>query len=908
MANINGTEVNLTPTDGMKQEAQRYRDWKAAGRAGGTEVAARRAGQILSGEELSAETVITMAAWFARHEVDKQGEGFSPGEDGYPSPGRVAWAAWGGDAGQKWADTKADRIKALQERSAMELGRPYPNEHAARLTDPGQYDSLRRENDAGGPGIDFIYGIKAEESEIQAIRFRSSQYSPAEARAWLSEHDFEPMEFEEATGDGEAERAEPDGLKEGDFVQWDSSGGTARGRIVDVRREGTLNVPNTEFSINANPEDPAALIRIYREGDEGWAATDTLVGHKFSTLTKIPALRAMEGRYKRSEVVEVEAIEDRTFEFPFSSEYPVARYFGNEILSHEPKAADLSRLNDSAPLLFNHNPDKVIGVVERAYIDDKRRRGYARVRFSRNAFAQEILGDVRDGILRNVSFGYSIDKMEERGDGDFVATAWSPYEVSVVSVPADKTVGIGRSLKPTKKAASAAPTPDPLPQMENTTHDLAVVRAEAAEAERARIAGITALTDKHNMADLGRQLIEGGRSLDEARTVVLERLGAKPVETVAPVELASNERANYSITAGIRALLSNDWSSHEAGLVRELSKEVEKSGISKSTERSFFVPFSALNKRSTYVTSSASTGGNLVATDLMADEFIEFLRNQAVMLQLGVRTMTGLVGNVAIPRRSGVASTYYLSTQTTAITQSESTFDQISLQPKNLAALSKYSRQTLLQATPGIEELVRRDLTDGINLAIDLGILNGSGSSGQPTGILNTAGIGSVAMGTNGGNITLEKVVDLETAVMQVNGAVNPNTVAYLTNHKVVAALKKLRAGGSTAGDGPFLFNTEGATLGRGPTPLNLNGYPLASSNQVPSTLTKGSSSGVCSALLMGDFSQAIVGFYGSGLEITVGEDQDDFSKALTSVRGIVSFDVAVRDPKSFAAILDITT
>jgi len=530
------------------------------------------------------------------------------------------------------------------------------------------------------------------------------------------------------------------------------------------------------------------------------------------------------------------------------------------------------------------------------------------VRFSRNAFAQEILGDVRDGILRNVSFGYSIDKMEERGDGDFVATAWSPYEVSVVSVPADKTVGIGRSLKPTKKAASAAPTPDPLPQMENTTHDLAVVRAEAAEAERARIAGITALTDKHNMADLGRQLIEGGRSLDEARAVVLERLGAKPVETVAPVELASNERANYSITAGIRALLSNDWSSHEAGLVRELSKEVEKSGISKSTERSFFVPFSALNKRSTYVTSGASTGGNLVATDLMADEFIEFLRNQAVMLQLGVRSMTGLVGNVAIPRRSGVASTYYLSTQTTAITQSESTFDQVTMTPKNLAALSKYSRQTLLQATPGIEELVRRDLTDGINLAIDLGILNGSGSSGQPTGILNTAGIGSVAMGTNGGNITLEKVVDLETAVMQVNGAVNPNTVAYLTNHKVVAALKKLRAGGFTAGDGPFLFNTEGATLGRGPTPLNLNGYPLASSNQVPSTLTKGSSSGVCSALLMGDFSQAIVGFYGSGLEITVGEDQDDFSKALTSVRGIVSFDVAVRDPKSFAAILDITT
>ena len=625
--------------------------------------------------------------------------------------------------------------------------------------------------------------------------------------------------------------------------------------------------------------------------------------------------RDLEGQLlKRAEVADFTVSEDeRSIEFPFSSEYPVARYFGNEILQHDERSVDLARLNDSAPLLFNHDPNKVIGVVERAWIDGKKKRGYVNVRFSRNAFAQEVLADVRDGVLRNVSFGYAILDMEQRGSGDFVATNWAPYEVSVVSIPADPTVGVGRSFEADPAASAASPTPQPEPEvpMENTP-DLSAVRAEAAaeaaKAERARIAGITALCDQHGMADIGRQLIEGGRSLDEARAAVLDKLGAKPVETVAPVEMAADQRASYSITAGIRAMLTGDWSSREAGLVRELSKEVEKSGVSKTTERSFFVPFSALNQRATYVTSGATTGGNLVATDLMADEFIEFLRNNAVMLQLGVRTMPGLVGNVAIPRRSAVASTYYLSTQTTAITQSESTFDQVTMSPKNLAALSKYSRQTLLQGTPGIEELVRRDLTDGINLAIDLGIMNGSGSSGQPTGIMQTSGIGSVAMGTNGGAVTLEKVVDLEAAVMQVNGAVNPGNVAYLTNYKVLAALKKLRAGGSTSGDGPFLFNADAARIGRGPTPGTLNGYPLAATNQVPSNLTKGSSSGVCSALLMGDFSQAIVGFWGNGLEITVGEDQDDFSKALTSVRGIVSYDVAVRDPKSFAAILDITT
>ena len=619
-------------------------------------------------------------------------------------------------------------------------------------------------------------------------------------------------------------------------------------------------------------------------------------------------------RLTRAEAVDLTVSEDElSIEFPFSSEYPAARYFGNEILSHDRSAADLSRLNDGAPLLFNHDPNKVIGVVERAWIDSQKKRGYAKVRFSRNAFAQEVLADIQDGIMRNVSFGYQINKLEERGGGDFIATSWTPYELSAVSIPLDPTVGVGRALDAQPAAPAATPTPETEPEvpMENST-DFAAVRAEAAaeaaKAERARIAGITALTEKHGMADLGRQLIDGGRSLDEARAAVLDKLEIKPAEAVAPVDMAPAERAKYSITAGIRAALSGDWSSREAGLVRELSQEVQRtSGMSARAEKSFFVPFNALT-RSTYVTSSASTGGDIVATDLLADEFIEYLRNSSLMLALGVRTMPGLVGNVDIPRRSGVASTYYLSTETTAITQSESTFDQVALSPKNLAALSKYSRQMLLQGTPGIEELVRRDLTDGLNLALDLGILNGSGSSGQPTGILATSGIGSVAMGTNGGAITLEKLVDLETEVMIDNGAVNRDSVSYVTNAKVMGALKKLRAGGSTTGDGPFLVNAVGNTLGRGPAGSEINGYPIAVTNQVPSNLTKGSSSGVCSAVLMGDFSQAMVGFWGNGLEITVGEDQDDFSKALTSVRGIVSYDVAVRHAESFAAIKDVTT
>ncbi len=494
------------------------------------------------------------------------------------------------------------------------------------------------------------------------------------------------------------------------------------------------------------------------------------------------------------------------------------------------------------------------------------------------------------------------------------------YEISVVSVPADPKIGVGRSLlaEPTinqgsadeaQPAARVAPlntsvSEDPM----STAPDLSVVREEAskkaASAERTRIRNIQELCSKHEMRELADQLIENGSSLDVAREAVLERIGAKPVETVAPVDLGQKVQERYSIMDGVRALLSGDWSSHGAGLVRELSQEVARtSGLTLTGERSFFVPFSALSQRATYVTSGATTGGNLVATDLLADDFIEALRNASPVVGLGVQTLTGLVGDVAIPRRSGVASTSYLSTETTAITQAESTFDQVTMSPKNLAALSKYSRQTLLQGTPGIEELIRRDLTDGINAAIDAAILNGSGASGQPTGIRNTTGIGSVAIGTNGGAVTMEAMVDLETEVSQDNALISG--AAYVVNAKTMGALKKLRAGGSSATDGSFLFNADLQAIGRGPTPLTLNGYPIAVTNALPSNLTKGTGTGL-SAAVMGDFSQALLGFYGNGLEITVGTDSDDFSKALTSVRGIVSFDVAVRHAQSFASVEDI--
>jgi HK97 family phage major capsid protein/HK97 family phage prohead protease len=685
----------------------------------------------------------------------------------------------------------------------------------------------------------------------------------------LAENDFDPIMFEEATGDGEADRAAPGELSEGDFVQWDSSGGTARGRIEHVMREGTLGVPDTEFSIDASAEDPAALIRIYSEGDEGWEATETLVGHKFSTLTKIAALRSLTGKYQRAELTSFDEVEERTFEFPFSSEYPVARYFGNEILSHESKAADLSRLNDGAPLLFNHNPDRVIGVVERAYIDGNKRRGYARVRFSRNSFAQEILSDVKDGVLRNVSFGYSIDKMEERGSGDFVATAWSPYEISVVSVPADPGVGIGRSLED-DNAASAAPTPDPIPSMENTTPDLAVVRAEAAEAERARISDITSLCTKHGMEDLGRQMVESGRSIDEARAAVLDKLNI-PQETVtmqaADIGLSEKESRSFSFLRAINYLSNpTDRSAREAAAFEIEASEAAAAKLGRQS-RGITIPQDVLRRDLNVGTASA--GGNLVATDLDAGSFIDLLRNASALDQAGATVLTGLTGNVAIPRQSGAATAYWVA-ESGSPTESQQTVDQVSLVPRTVAAYTDFSRRLMIQSSIDVENMVRSDLASVIALKIDAAGLYGTGSNSEPLGLKNTTGIGTEDFAAAAP--TFAEVVALESDVATANALLG--TPVYLMNAAMRGNLKTTK---KDAGSGIFIMENG-----------EVNGYRGVLSNQVAS-----------GDLWFGNFADLIIGYF-SGLDLMV----DPYTHSTSGTVRVVAMqdcDIAIRHPESFS-------
>jgi len=667
------------------------------------------------------------------------------------------------------------------------------------------------------------------------------------------------------------ERAKPGDLKTGDFVSWNSSGGRARGQIEHIMREGTLGVPDSEFSIEASEEDPAALIRIFREGAEGWQATETMVGHRFSTLTKIDALRSMEGKYQRTEATVFAEVEDRTFEFPFSSEYPVARYFGNEVLSHEGEAADLTRLNSGAPLLFNHNPDKVVGVVERAWVDGKKKRGYVKVRFSRNSFAKEVMADVKDGVLRGVSFGYAIDKMEERGD-NFVATQWSPYEVSVVSIPADPTVGVGRSLAIDSAATAASPTPqEPEVQMENTTPDVEVIRSKAVEAERSRIASITALGDKHGMTELARELIDGGRSLDEARAAFLEKIDTRStkvehrIESTNEVGLNEKETRSYSFLRALNYLANpgDKQAAEAAAFEREVSDAATKAYGKPAN--GLMVPNEVL--RRDLATSPATAGGNLVATDLLAGSFIELLRNRLALAQVGATVLNGLQGNVAIPKQTGAATAYWVG-EGNAPTESEQTLGQVTMSPKTVGAFVDYSRRLLLQSSIDVEQMVRNDLARVIALEIDRAGLYGSGNSNQPLGLINTAGINTVNLTGYG---TFAQLVQMETEVAKDNADIG--AMRYLMNASARGALKTTSVAGTEA---KFVYEND-----------EVNGYPVVLSNQL-----------LLDDIVFGAFNQMIMGMW-SGLDLTL----DPYAGATSGTVRIIALqdvDFAVKQAGAF--------
>jgi HK97 family phage major capsid protein len=279
-----------------------------------------------------------------------------------------------------------------------------------------------------------------------------------------------------------------------------------------------------------------------------------------------------------------------------------------------------------------------------------------------------------------------------------------------------------------------------------------------------------------------------------------------------------------------------------------------------------------------------------VQTDIAGQQFIDRLRNALVTRRLGARVLTGLQGNLDIPglKTSGTAGWV---NENTALTPADHEFRKVSLTPKHAGALTELSRNMLQQPSVDVEALVRADFAAILAEAVDQAAISGSGTAPVPRGILNTSGIGSVAMGTNGGAISWASVINLIGEV-QID---NAEGTGFLTNAKVTRSARQ-----TVKVSGQPVYIMEGRD--------RLADYPLAMSNLVPSNLTKGTSNGVCSALIFGNWSDLILGYW-SELDILVNPyESTAYSKGNVQVRAMLTMDVAVRYPESFAAIQDLTT
>ncbi|GLT20791.1 hypothetical protein GCM10007933_02430 [Zoogloea oryzae] len=695
-----------------------------------------------------------------------------------------------------------------------------------------------------------------------------------------------------------------------------------------------------------------------------------------------PQRRALSLRATSGPLVDLEA---RTCTFPFSSEEPVEMWIGCEILSHDPGSMRAGIRQTALNLLFNHKRDDLLGVIEKLWIGPDRR-GYCTVRFGRDERGEWAMQQAADGVLVNASFMYQVYRyVVDEEEDTYTAIDWEPYEVSLVTIPADATVGLGRAAEgvghpveivpktrasPPGEAAQQTEQPaDPagffspesgqqegeenmrrrrFPLMEaapgdtgkgsrsgaggnppaetiepagDPAHNATRSALDGATGERERITEIDAMCRKHGVADnLRNEMIQRGTTVVEARGIVsLELAGRGRQESLSSMSddlgLTDKEKRGFSFMRAISAAMSGDWS--KAGFERSVSGAIAKHAGREATGKGFFAPndlpfcptedhvraFRAVNRRQAleaqqraiYQVGTGAQGGNLVATNLLADTFIEVLRNQAVTSILGATYLPGLVGKVAIPRQITATGTYWVG-ESGAPTEAEATFDQVVLQPRTIGALSKVSRLMLLQSTPSIEMIIRRDLASVGALGIDLAALSGTGAGNQPTGIVNQAGVNSVVGGANGASWTFDHMIALKYAIKVANAP--QAALGYALNSKTIGYLSTLKA--ST---GQYLWDPQGGlTAG---SPDRLKGSPYAESQQLRSGLTKGTSTGICSEGIYGNWGELFVGEWGV-TEIAVNPyDSAGFANGDVVLRMFQTVDVGVRHGASFAVMSD---
>ncbi len=779
-----------TPNSGMKSEARKGLDWRSEFGRGGTEVGIARARDIVNAKDLSDSTVKRMYSFFSRHEVDKKAQGFRPGEKGYPSNGRIAWALWGGDAGFSWSKKLVNQMKK-DERWSESIDKD--------VTIEPEQEVIQMER--------HVVGVEETEDSF-IVEFRKDDMEAAED--------------------------------------------TVEDIIEDSEEERSAELDDEEYQAMAR--DMVSDKVIYRTIDLSRGAIDE---------------------------------EKRIVRIGVSSETPVERDFGLEVLGHNKEDIDMEFMSSGrAPLLNNHKMDEQIGVVRSFYLDEAQRRTVALVEFGKSALAQEVFEDVRTGIKQNISVGYSINKMVRSKDGEgkeYYRASWTPMEASIVAVPADpsKFVGVGRSTEKTLNTNKVTT------MTEEVKVDVRQVSDSAKAEALANVGEIISLGKHHNQRDLADKAIERGVSVDQFKGELLEAVrNDRPLETpAAVVDVAKSEQREYSLIRAIKAASSGDW--REAGYEREISDEIaHRSG---KEARGFYVPANINWGQRDQTKSPTSAGGFLVGTDHLADQFIEALYGRLTVASLGARIMQGLKGDVAIPKLSASVTNSAFVAEGSAPSEGAATFAQVTMSPKTLAAYVDVSRRLMQQSDPSVEQVLRNDIINTFARRIDDAAIEGGATNG-PSGIIANGSTNVVAMGTNGAAITYAKVVEMMKAVEEDNAIINSS--AFLTNPKVIAALRTT-ARQANGVEGNFIMDANQSILGTN----------VASSTVVPSDLTKGTGSNL-SAMVYGDFSQIMIGFW-SGVDVVV--DQSSLSTSGgTRLAFFQDLDVALRYPESFSVIKDI--
>ena len=509
--------------------------------------------------------------------------------------------------------------------------------------------------------------------------------------------------------------------------------------------------------------------------------------------------------------------EARTVDISFSSEDPAKRYYGTEILEHGSKSnARMTRINQGAPLLWNHDPSDQRGVVDKAYIDPETKRGQAVVRYSKSVKGQELFQDVLDGITRSISFGYRIHGVTEtKGEADegnvVRVTDWEPYEISHVSIPMDHTVGVGRAndnetnivavrtadKQPTKQIIQntkdmsepikpdSAAEPEVQTGTETRNGSPAIIKsdsqshAEVRQAEKKRQSTITKVGAKFGFANAARDAIDSDMSAEDFRASVTDNWQAPTAEMDVAglnkdVGLSPKEVREFSILKAIEDIKEHG---RLDGLERDASAEAARHlGVSLGSKE-FIIP-AELGKR------AASAGTDSAGGYLVEDthgSLIEKLDAATVANQLNIIRLTGLVGDMPMNKVTGGGTASWIGEGDTA-TDATMAFGQVWLRPKRLVNRSIINDQLLIQTRGVAENIYRNDAMTREALKLDDAFFNGSGTGSEPLGVNKQTGIGSI---TFGGAQTYQDWVDLWNAVATDNAL--SGALAYVTSSNVIA-------------------------------------------------------------------------------------------------------------------------